>query len=147
MYLERPSIKPKGDSQYSRCDWLDPDGNTLAAISAHVWTNVKSVGGRFYRYMHNHFSIYFRTLVNGEYQLKGGIDFVHSQEKNQMQIEDIDVIMKTEGSRFIMRDQVSGHFWQLAIVDGDFKILPFDRDDVSWASAISKEVDVDGNDL
>lgn len=134
------NVKPQGNSEYSRVNWLDRANKCLVALSAHRWTNPQEKDGKTIRYLHNHFSVYLNTLIDGAEKLKGVLDFVHSVVKPQMQIEYLDMVFKTPNSRLIKRDSETSKFYEIKIVRGELVVEEIDKTEIRFASEIKEEL-------
>lgn len=148
LNVERLVMKAQERSQYSRIDWENEEGDVVASVSAHKWTNVKEKAGKYYRYLHNHFTIYLRTIVNGVPKMVSSVSWVHSQDagKNQMQINDMDLVFKGSG-RLMLRDKSQFKFHELYIEDGQIKTKELDISEIRFANETSKEVTAEGHDI
>lgn len=134
---------PPGRGQYSGIKFNGKSGRLLAQIVAHEWSNPDlEEDGKHYQCLHNHLSIY---LVDDNGKRQGVIDFVHSREKPQMQIEGLAVVLKSPESQLIMRDKENDRYYELAMVNGELKTIEVEREYIAKANAVKRECDENGN--
>lgn len=133
------TIEPEKD-EYAKVNFNNKNGVTLARVVAHEWTNPKVVDGKLTQYLHNHFSIYLSIIKNGIRRLKGVVDLIHSTEKPQIQLEDIDLIFKSN-SIPIIRDSLTHKFYAIKVIGGKLILELVDDSYIHWATKTKKIID------
>lgn len=116
--LHKVTLTPYDGTSYTRLDFDDKDGITLAALVAHKWTNptVRPIDGVDYwvKYRHQHMTIY--TTSDEQGSTMGVIDIPYGRDFTQIQIENADLVLKGQDTSLVLRSP-NGHYWKVKVSD------------------------------
>ncbi len=96
------TIERDRPDRYARLVFTDEDERVMM-LTAHKKTNDG-------KYAHNHASLY---LLNHERKLKGNIDWTFGHERNQMQMENMDIVAKSSSDMVIRGND--GEYYALRV--------------------------------